>query len=153
MKADGLTREEMIEGLVQEFDIPEDIAEMFLNKEEEPAKKDFLKVFKDRPQSEQKSYTAPGYEVNPGESEAVHIEVEQRNFEQRTGRRLSTPRILKIDVVDWKHWLSRRGGQGYEINKVFHRPSGIEPIQVDDWEVKYNDQGGVESSINKGEVY
>lgn len=134
MEADNLSRDEMIEGLVQEFDIPADIAEAFLKSygKEQPAKKNILEIFKSKP-DERKSFTAEGYEVKPGESEAVHLMVEQVTFDGR-GKRLSKPRLIKIDVVDWRDWSDRKGGQGFDFIEILHRPKSIAPIQVDDWE-------------------
>jgi len=133
MRADGLSNDEMREGLKEEFGIEGVIASMALDLHEpEAPKKNILEIFKSKP-DERKSFTAEGYEVKPGESEAVHLMVEQVTFDGR-GKRLSKPRLMKIDVVDWRDWSDRKGGQGFDFIEVKHRPKSIAPIQVDDWE-------------------
>lgn len=149
MKADSLTREEMIEGVIDEFDVPRDIADAWVNKEMPAEKRSILEIFKSKP-DERKSFTAEGYEVKPGESEAVHLMVEQVTYDGR-GKRLSKPRLIKIDVVDWKDWSDRKGGQGFDFIEVKHRPATIAPIQVDDWEETEVD--GKMVGTNKGEFF
>lgn len=149
MKADNLGRDEMIQGVVEEFDVPSDIAEAWVNKEMPAGKKSVLEIFKSKP-SDKTAFTAEGYEVKPGESDAVHLMVEQVTFDGR-GKRLSKPRLMKIDVVDWRDWSDRKGGQGFDFIQVLHRPASIAPIQVDDWEEMEVD--GKMVGENKGEFF
>ena len=94
-------------------------------------KKDFLEVFKNRPQ-DKLPYTDPDYEVPPGESDGVHIQAEIRAFDQ-DGNILSKPQILKYGDREWGKFLENRGVTGYSINKVLHRPANIPPFDVDEW--------------------
>lgn len=154
MKNDGLTESEMREGLKEQFQIEGAMASMILGLDtpkvqQEPQKKTVFDILKNNPEKE-KGYTAEGYEIRPGESEAVHIEVEQRQW--INGKKISKPHILKIDVVDWRHWFQRRGGQGFDINKVLHRPANIAPIQIDDWDERMDENGRM-VGINKGETF
>lgn len=94
-------------------------------------KKDFLEVFKNRPQ-DKASYTDPDYEVPPGESDGVHIQAEIRTFD-RDGNCQSKPQILKFGDREWDKWYKNRGVSGYSINKILHRPANIASFEVDEW--------------------
>lgn len=102
------------------------------NKPESNAtQKNILEIFKNKP-SGKTAYTDPGYEVPPGESDGVHIQAEIRSFD-RDGNVLSKPQILKFGDREWVRWFANRSVTGYSINKILHRPSNIEPFEVDEW--------------------
>ena len=88
-------------------------------------------IFKIRDEGKQ-SYTDPDYEVQPGESDGVIIQAEVRTFDD-DGNCVSKPQILKFGDREWPRWLRNKGVTGYSINKVLHRPSNIEPFEVDPW--------------------
>lgn len=76
------------------------------------------------------SYTAPDFEPeNADEWDDIHLEIEQRQFDMFSGDRLSKPVPFIITPAAFVGWNTNR--QGYSINKVLHRPAGVEKIGID----------------------
>lgn len=144
MKADGLSRSDMVQGVSTEFDMPKDIAEAWVGRELSESKPNVMNLYKNL-ESARKSYLSPDYELQPGESEGVIIEWEQREFQSHGGmmpKKTSKPRILRTSTTQWSTFASRDKetgrpfykSMGYSINKVLFRPAIVDPIQVDSWE-------------------
>lgn len=126
MRTAGLSDDEMSEGLEKEYGITGDAADLLL----QVKKKTVFDILKNR--QAQKSHTAEGYEVEPGESDGVHIEAEIRTFDD-DGNCVSKPCILKFGDREWPRWFRNKGATGFSINEVLHRPSNVEPFEVDAW--------------------
>lgn len=66
--------------------------------------------------------TADNYVVPTGEEMAVHAKIEVKQFDPKTGARISTPRIQKFGMKEWKSaMLSSLRKQGYTV-EVLHDP-------------------------------
>lgn len=66
--------------------------------------------------------TAENYLVPKGEERTYHVKIEVKQFDQKTGKRISTPRIQKFGKKIWRNniRLSLRK-QGYEF-EILHDP-------------------------------
>lgn len=67
--------------------------------------------------------TAENYIVPKGEEKDYHAVIEVRQFDQKTGRRLSTPRVQKFGRKAFEaHILASLRKQGYEVT-ILHDPN------------------------------
>lgn len=67
--------------------------------------------------------TAETYLVPKGEELVVHAKIEVRQFDNKTGRRISVPRIQKFGVKEWNGCVfSSLRKQGYTI-EILHDPT------------------------------
>lgn len=67
--------------------------------------------------------TAENYVVPKGEEKDYHAVIEVRQFDQKTGRRISTPRVQKFGRKAFEsHILASLRKQGYEIT-ILHDPN------------------------------
>ena len=67
--------------------------------------------------------TAENYIVPKGEEKDYHAVIEVRQFDQKTGRRLSTPRVQKFGRKAFEsHILASLRKQGYDIT-ILHDPN------------------------------
>lgn len=58
----------------------------------------------------------------PGDEAYVHVTLEQPNYDQRTGQRLSRPRMQKFGVREWAKVREQLYKQGYTV-EVLYMPS------------------------------
>ena len=66
--------------------------------------------------------TADNYIVPQGEEMTVHAKIEVRQFDQKTGKRISTPRIQKFGMKEWQSVMqSSLRKQGYTV-EILHDP-------------------------------
>lgn len=66
--------------------------------------------------------TAANYIVPQGEEMSVHARIEVRQFDPKTGARISTPRIQKFGMKEWAGSVnSSLRKQGYSI-EILHDP-------------------------------
>lgn len=66
--------------------------------------------------------TADNYKVPQGEEMAVHAKIEVKQFDPKTGARISTPRIQKFGMKEWQsHIQSSLRKQGYTV-EILHDP-------------------------------
>lgn len=66
--------------------------------------------------------TADNYIVPQGEEMAVHAKIEVRQFDPKTGNRISTPRIQKFGMKEWQSVMqSSLRKQGYTV-EILHDP-------------------------------
>lgn len=66
--------------------------------------------------------TADNYIVPQGEEMTVHAKIEVRQFDQKTGERISTPRIQKFGMKEWQSVMqSSLRKQGYTV-EILHDP-------------------------------
>ena len=66
--------------------------------------------------------TADNYIVPQGEEMSVHAKIEVRQFDQKTGKRISTPRIQKFGMKEWQSVMqSSLRKQGYTV-EILHDP-------------------------------
>lgn len=65
---------------------------------------------------------AANYIVPEGEEGTYHVRQEITNFDQRTGKRLSTPRIQKYGAKEFKTISRILRQQGYELT-ILHDPT------------------------------
>lgn len=69
-----------------------------------------------------KDITAENYKVPQGEEMAVHAKIEVKQFDPKTGERISTPRIQKFGMKEWQsHIQSSLRKQGYTV-EILHDP-------------------------------
>ena len=67
--------------------------------------------------------TADNYKVPQGEELHVHAKIEIRQFDPKTGKRISTPRIQKFGVKEWNGSVqSALRKQGYTV-EILHDPT------------------------------
>lgn len=66
--------------------------------------------------------TAANYIVPQGEEMTVHAKIEVRQFDPKTGNRISTPRIQKFGMKEWQSVMqSSLRKQGYTV-EILHDP-------------------------------
>ena len=66
--------------------------------------------------------TADNYIVPQGEEMTVHAKIEVRQFDPKTGNRISTPRIQKFGMKEWQSVMqSSLRKQGYTV-EILHDP-------------------------------
>lgn len=66
--------------------------------------------------------TADNYKVPKGEEMAVHAKIEVKQFDPKTGARISTPRIQKFGMKEWQSVMqSSLRKQGYTV-EILHDP-------------------------------
>lgn len=66
--------------------------------------------------------TADNYIVPQGEEMTVHAKIEVRQFDPKTGKRISTPRIQKFGMKEWQSVMqSSLRKQGYTV-EILHDP-------------------------------
>lgn len=69
-----------------------------------------------------KDITAENYKVPQGEEMSVHAKIEVKQFDPKTGERISTPRIQKFGMKEWQsHIQSSLRKQGYTV-EILHDP-------------------------------
>lgn len=67
--------------------------------------------------------TPENYIVSDGEQGDYHCIIEIKQFDPKTGRRLSKPRVQKFDVKVWQTGIERNlRQQGYDVT-VLHNPT------------------------------
>ncbi len=64
----------------------------------------------------------------PGDEAYVHVTLEQPNYDQRTGKRLSRPRMQKFGVREWAKVREQLYKQGYAV-EVLYTPTA-KPAQT-----------------------
>lgn len=63
------------------------------------------------------------YSVPKGEAHLIHVKIESKQFNPKTGERLSTPRIVKYGQKEWKIAIKNSlRQQGYDV-EVLHDPN------------------------------
>lgn len=66
--------------------------------------------------------TAGNYKVPKGEEMSVHAKIEVKQFDPKTGARISTPRIQKFGMKEWQSVMqSSLRKQGYTV-EILHDP-------------------------------
>ena len=66
--------------------------------------------------------TADNYIVPQGEEMTLHAKIEVRQFDPKTGNRISTPRIQKFGMKEWQSVMqSSLRKQGYTV-EILHDP-------------------------------
>lgn len=66
--------------------------------------------------------TADNYNVPQGEEMTVHAKIEVKQFDPKTGARISTPRIQKFGMKEWQSVIqSSLRKQGYTV-EILHDP-------------------------------
>lgn len=66
--------------------------------------------------------TADNYNVPQGEEMTVHVKIEVKQFDPKTGARISTPRIQKFGMKEWQSVIqSSLRKQGYTV-EILHDP-------------------------------
>ena len=79
----------------------------------------FANGIKDVPITE---VTKENYIVPRGEEDTYHCRIEQKQFDQRSGRRLSRPRIQKFEPKMWPMVSRNLRQQGWTID-ILHDPT------------------------------
>lgn len=60
------------------------------------------------------------------------VEIEQRNFDPETGKRLSVPQLTTYNEIDWNKHLQYGKSLGWSINAIHHLPEGFKQAEIDE---------------------
>ena len=77
------------------------------------------------------SYKLPSgkiYEIPEAELVTVHVQLEKERYLKT--KKISTPNIMKYNVVAWNAVIPFLETQGFDSVKVLHAPKGAKPYQT-----------------------